>query len=114
MPAKFKGPGHWRSQAEEKRSLAGNVFAALDEHARRAHDQGLDETEDQIRKAMTVLQEDPEKAAEMLREISVSLMTQAPAYGHGMAEIVRRLPEMREAPGHKISDDDGIPGHHPD
>lgn len=110
---KFQGPGHWRSQAEEKRSLQDNVFAALDEHARRMHDLGMDDAEDRVRKAMDTMRENPEKAADLLREISADLMAQAPAYGHGMAEIARRLPEMREAPGHKVSDDDGIPGHHP-
>lgn len=73
----------------------GDVLAALGEHARRLHDLGLTAEGDRVLAAVSKAREDPQQAAALLREISAGLMAQAPAYGHGMPEVVRR---MREDP----------------
>jgi hypothetical protein len=107
--ASFRGPGQWRSQAESARGLDGNVFSQLDEMARRLHDLGLDEPEEQVRKAAALAREDPDKASEMLAATARLLGTIAPPYGQGLSEIARGLPQHREQGTGQVSDDDGIP-----
>lgn len=111
--AKPASPGQWRSHSAAAASLDGNLFAQLDQVARRLHDLGLDDLEDRLRKAAALARTRPEQAAAALRELVPELLARAPAYGHGVREIVSGMPDLAEKPDAKISDDDGIPGLHP-
>lgn len=110
MPAARRmSPGEWRSGAAAARRLDGNVFSQLDELARRLSDLGMADPAQAVRKAMETARDDPDKASKALKEVAASLAAQAPAYSHGLRELLGRLPEFSEAPTAKVTDDDGIP-----
>jgi len=86
----FKGPGQWRSQAEDARP--GTVFAELADAARRLQDKGLGDAQQAVHRAEAALQaEDQETGAAELRAAARLCQVKAPAYAAGLRDIADRL-----------------------
>jgi len=101
MPPKpvttFKGPGHWRSQAEAAR-LPDTIFAQLAEAARRLADKGLGSAQQAVHKAeATLAAEDHESAAGALRSAARLCQDQAPAYASGLRVLAGQVDESAPA-----------------
>jgi hypothetical protein len=105
----FKGPGHWRSQAEKARGLDGNVFAELAEMHRRLTDKGMTEVAAEVARAMDKAKDGfVDDASDILRQAAQKL-TEAPAHAHGLREIAERTASAR--PGTTTYADEGeLPG----
>ena|SRR5216110_2175349 len=87
---KFKGPGHWRSQAADARP--GTVFNDLADIARRLQDKGLGDAQQAVHRAEAALQAgDHETGAAELRAAARLCQASAPAYAVGLRDIAERL-----------------------
>lgn len=111
MPAqpRFKGPGHWHSQAAGAQGLDGNVFAELSEMHRRLTDKGMAETAAEVAKAVEKAKAGfVDDASDILRQAAAKL-TSAPAHAAGMRELAERTASSR--PGTTTyADEDELPG----
>lgn len=105
----FKGPGHWRSQAEKARGLDGNVFAELAEMHRRLTDKGMAEVAAEVARAVEKAKAGfVDDAADVLRQAAAKL-TEAPAHADGMRALAERAASAR--PGTTTYADEGeLPG----
>lgn len=105
----FKGPGHWRSQAEQARSLDGNVFAELAEMHRRLTDKGMTEVAAEVARAVDKAKAGfVDDASDILRQAAQKL-TEAPAHADGMRALAERTASSR--PGTTTyADEDELPG----
>lgn len=83
---KFRGPGHWRSQAEDARP--DSVFADLADIARRFQDLGLPDAQQAVHRAEAALQgENHADGAAELRAAARLSQAKAPAYAAGLREL---------------------------
>jgi len=103
----FKGPGHWRSQADAARQPA-NVYAQLAESARLLSDMGQGEAQQHVHAAEAALQGgDALTAANELRAAARSAGPEAKAEGDGLRVIADKLSgELPGPPGTASPDDD--------
>lgn len=86
----FKGPGQWRSAAEDARP--DTVFVDLADVARRMQDKGLGDAQQAVHRAEAALQaDDHETGAAELRAAARLCQTAAPAYAAGLRDIAERL-----------------------
>lgn len=86
----FKGPGQWRSAAEDARP--DTVFAALSEAARRLQDLGLSDAQQAVHRAEAALQgDDQETGAAELRAAARLCQARGPGYATGLRDIADRL-----------------------
>jgi len=113
----FKGPGHWRSQADDARSEAG-IFGQLADAARRLQDKGLGDAQQAVHRAEAALQaEDHETAGGELRAAARLCQQQAPAYAAGLRALAEQVeeaaPPSSPAPPPGRQDPDDTTEHHP-
>jgi hypothetical protein len=86
----FKGPGQWRSAAEDARP--DTVFADLADIARRMQDKGLGDAQQAVHRAEAALAgDDHETGASELRAAARLCQDKAPAYAAGLRDIAGRL-----------------------
>jgi hypothetical protein len=87
---KFKGPGQWRSAAEDARP--DTVFADLADTARRFQDKGLSDAQQAVHRAEAALAaEDHETGEAELRAAARLCQATAPAYAAGLRDIAGRV-----------------------
>lgn len=111
--SRFKGPGHWRSQAEKARGLDGNVFAELAEMHRRLVDKGLTEVAARVAEAQEKARDGfTDAASDILREAAAAaLAAEQPAHAHaqGLREIAERTAAVRSGTTRYAAEDE-LPG----
>jgi len=111
----FKGPGHWRSQADDARSEAG-IFGQLADAARRLQDKGLGDAQQAVHRAEAALQGgDHETAGAELRAAARLCQAQAPAYAAGLRSLAEEIAAAAPpaAPPRPSPDKDETAGHLP-
>lgn len=95
----FRGPGHWRSQAEAARR-PDNTFAHLAEMARLLADMGKTEAQQHVHAAEAALQGgDADTAGNELRAAARSCGPDARAEAQGLRALAAQLPESEGSPG---------------
>jgi hypothetical protein len=96
--ASFKGPGHWRSQADGAQR-PDSIFADLAEAARRLGDKGLDEARAKVHEAEAALQgRDHEAAGAALRAAARLAQGSAPAHAAGLRAMAVTIEGAAPAP----------------
>jgi hypothetical protein len=96
--AQFKGPGHWRRQAEAARR-PDNIFAHLAEMARLLADMGKSEAQQHVHAAEAALQGgDADTAGNELRTAARLCGTDARAEAQGLRALAEGLPESKGGP----------------
>jgi hypothetical protein len=102
----FRGPGQWRSQAEDARHADGGVFAQLADMIRLMSDAGLDASP-VVEAARVAKTGDTERASQLLRKAARDVGAERPGYALGLTGLADQLP----LPGKEsASGDDEIPG----
>lgn len=109
--AMFKGPGQWRSKAEEARH-PDNVFAFLAEYRRLLGDAGETQAQELVIRAMRQAKAgDPEDAAGLIRQAAGKLGHVNAHLAAGLASVAGKL---RDAPAEEKDDEpDEDPGQVP-
>jgi hypothetical protein len=102
----FRGPGQWRSQAEDARHADGGVFAQLADMIRLMSDAGLDASP-VVEAARVAKTGDTERAAQLLRKAARDVGAERPGYALGLTGLADQLPLPGKEPA---SGDDEIPG----
>jgi hypothetical protein len=91
----FKGPGHWRSQADAARR-PDNIFAHLAEAARLLADMGKTEAQQHVHAGEAALQRgDTDTAAGELRAAARGCGPDARAEAQGLRALADQLPESK-------------------
>jgi hypothetical protein len=103
----FKGPGHWRSQAEQARH-PDNVFAHLAEYRRLLGDAGEAEAQQLVIRATRQAKAgDPEDAADLVRQAAGRL---GHVNAHLSAGLLSVADKLRDAPREDDAEPDEEPG----
>jgi hypothetical protein len=94
----FKGPGHWRREAEKARR-PDNIFAHLAEAARLLADMGKTEAQQHVHAAEAALQGgDADTAGNELRAAARAAGPGARAEAQGLRALAEQLPESKGSP----------------
>jgi hypothetical protein len=110
----FKGPGHWRSQADKARQQPG-VFGMLAELARTLADRHQLEAEAHVHEAEKALKDDDiDTAAMELRAAARACGPNCKAEAQGLSSIADELPETSPGgdpkPPRRTGEDTGVHG----